>query len=87
MDKTENIEKITLKDVDWKHINLKTIKGLYYNYKEVINYLVFGGLATLVNFVSYFIFARVIGIDEVISSGLSWVCAVIFAYITNKIFR
>ena len=86
MYKTENIEKVTLKDVDWKHINLKTIKGLYYNYKEVINYLVFGGLATLVNFVSYFIFARVIGIDEVISSGLSWVCAVIFAYITNKIF-
>ena len=86
MDNRENIEKITLKDVDWKHINLKTIKGLYYNYKEVINYLVFGGLATLVNFVSYFVFARVIGIDEVISSGLSWVCAVIFAYITNKIF-
>ena len=37
MYKTENIEKVTLKDVDWKHINLKTIKGLYYNYKEVIN--------------------------------------------------
>lgn len=86
MDKIEEIEKITLKDIDFKHINFKTIKGLYYNYKEVINYIVFGGLATVVNFVSYFIFARVIGIDEVISSGLSWVCAVIFAYITNKIF-
>ena len=81
-----DIEKVTLKDIDWKHINWKTIKGLYFNYKEIVNYLVFGGLATLVNFISYYIFARVIGIDEVISSGLSWVCAVIFAYITNKIF-
>lgn len=81
-----DIEKVTLKDVDWKHINCKTIKGLYFNYKEIVNYLVFGGLATLVNFISYYIFARVIGIDEVISSGLSWLCSVIFAYITNKIF-
>ena len=81
-----DIEKVTLKDIDWKHINWKTIKGLYFNYKEIVNYLVFGGLATLVNFISYYIFARVIGIDEVISSGLSWLCSVIFAYITNKIF-
>ena len=55
-------------------------------YKEIIIYLIFGVLSTLVNFVSYYIFAKIIGIDEVISSGLSWVCAVIFAYITNKIF-
>ena len=81
-----DIEKVTLKDIDWKHINWKTIKGLYFNYKEIVNYLVFRGLATLVNFISYYIFARVIGIDEVISSGLSWLCSVIFAYITNKIF-
>ena len=38
------------------------------------------------NFISYFIFARVFHIDEVISSALSWLCSVIFAYTTNKIF-
>lgn len=59
---------------------------LYKKYKEIIVYLVFGVLSTVVNFVSYFIFARIIGIDEVVSSGLSWFCAVIFAYITNKLF-
>jgi len=59
---------------------------LYEKYKEIIVYLIFGVLSTLVNFVSYFIFARIIGIDEVISSGISWICAVLFAYITNKIF-
>lgn len=62
------------------------IKKYYLKYKEIINYLICGGLSTVVNFVSYFAFARLFKIDEVISSGLSWVVAVIFAYIVNKIF-
>lgn len=65
---------------------LKNIKELYLKYKEVINYLIFGGLTTIVNFVCYFIFAKLIGMDEVISSGLAWFCSVLFAYITNKLF-
>lgn len=84
MDK--DIKKIKLNEVDLKNINIETIKGLYFQYKEVINYLVFGVLATLVNFVSYFIFARLLKIEEVTSSGLSWFCSVLFAYITNKTF-
>lgn len=62
------------------------IKELYVKYKEVINYLVFGVLAMFVNFGSYYVFARILNIDEVISSGLSWFCSVMFAYITNKLF-
>ena len=84
--KNQEVEKIKLNEVNWKKINGKTIKGLYFQYKEIINYLVFGVLATLVNFVSYYIFAKLLGIEEVISSGLSWFCSVLFAYITNKLF-
>lgn len=62
------------------------VKDLYLRYKEPINYLVFGGLAMLVNFVSYFVFARWIRLDEIISSSLSWFCSVLFAYTTNKLF-
>ena len=65
---------------------MKKIIELYKKYKEVVNYLIFGGLSTLVNFFSYYIFARTLNIDEVISSGLSWFCAVLFAYVTNKLF-
>lgn len=65
---------------------MKKIKELYIKYKEVIKYLLFGGLSTVVNFISYFIAAKIFGIDEVISSGISWFCAVLFAYITNKLF-
>jgi len=64
---------------------IKKIKDLYLRYREVVNYLIFGGLTTLVNFVVYFI-AKWIGIEEWISNALAWIIAVIFAYITNKLF-
>jgi len=64
---------------------IKKIKDLYLKYKEVVNYLIFGGLTTLVNFIVYFI-AKWIGIEEWISNSIAWVIAVVFAYITNKIF-
>lgn len=84
--KEQETEEIKRNQNNLKNTNWKTIKELYFQYKELINYLVFGGLATVVNFVSYFIFARLLGVDEVISSGLSWFCSVLFAYITNKLF-
>lgn len=81
------VEKISLKDIKLKDLKkIETFKKLYISYREVINYLIFGVLSTIVNFVSYYIFARLVGIDEVISSGMSWFCSVLFAYITNKIF-
>lgn len=82
----KEIKKIKINEIDIKHLNINTIKGLYLEYKEIINYLIFGVLSTAVNFASYFIFAKLFHIDEVVSSGLSWFCAVLFAYITNKIF-
>lgn len=81
------VEKISLKDIKLKDLKkIEIFKKLYISYREVINYLIFGVLSTIVNFVSYYIFARLVGIDEVISSGMSWFCSVLFAYITNKIF-
>lgn len=65
---------------------MKKIKELYIKYKEIINYLIFGVLATVVKFGTYILFSRLFNLDEVLSSGLSWFCAVLFAYITNKIF-
>ena len=65
---------------------MKKLLELYKKYKEIINYLIFGGLSTVVNFVTYYITARLFGIDEVVSSGISWFCSVLFAYITNIIF-
>ena len=66
------------------------IKSLYNKYEEIISYLFFGVLTTIVSFGSYLIFANIFfpnktDLDIQIANILSWVCAVIFAYITNRI--
>jgi putative flippase GtrA len=53
--------------------------------KETINYLIVGGLTTVVSIVSYNIFRFFIE-NITICTILSWICAVLFAYITNRIF-
>ncbi|MCI9077534.1 MAG: GtrA family protein [Lachnospiraceae bacterium] len=59
---------------------------LYVKYKEVILYLVFGGLTTLVNIISYAVFAHILNMGTVAGTSWAWLISVIFAYITNKIF-
>lgn len=59
---------------------------LYKKYKEIINYLIFGGLTTLISIITYALFAKLFHIDYLISNVLSWIISVLFAYITNKIF-
>jgi len=63
---------------------MKSIKK-YLN-RESISYLIFGILTTIVSFVALYTFHDLLGINEIISNILSWVAAVTFAYITNKIF-
>ena len=36
---------------------MQKIKDMYLKYKEIINYLIFGVLSTIVNFVTYYITA------------------------------
>ena len=57
----------------------------YNQYREMINYLVFGGLTTVVNIVSFFIM-DLIGINTYVNNTIAWILSVIFAYVTNKVF-
>ena len=62
------------------------LSSLYKKYKEIINYLIFGGLTTLVSIGTYAILTKICNIDYLISNVLSWIIAVLFAFITNKLF-
>lgn len=53
--------------------------------REVLLYLVFGVLTTLVNLGLYFVCTYVFLIDDVVSNGLAWVGSVAFAFVTNKL--
>lgn len=53
-------------------------------YREIIAYLIFGVLTTLVNIVVYFVTSNLLGINYLISNFLAWFISVLFAYITNR---
>ena len=48
-------------------------------------YLIFGVLTTVVNFIAYIILAKVFTVNETFSNAIAWLVAVLFAYVTNKI--
>lgn len=60
-------------------------KELLRKNRELISYLVFGVLTTLVNYVSYLLFAPLFQTTTV-PTVIAWILSVIFAYVTNRIF-
>lgn len=60
--------------------------SLYKKYKEIIMYLIFGILTTVVNIVVYFIASNVLDINYLISNATAWFLSVLFAYVTNKLY-
>ena len=63
----------------------KSILTLYKKYKEIINYLIVGGLTTIVSILSYIIFKLIIP-NYITCTVLSWIAAALFAYFANRIF-
>lgn len=71
---------------------MKKIKELFLKYKEIIMYLIFGVLTTVVSWGSYALFEILLGLfisDVIVLSSvanvLSWIIAVLFAFVTNKL--
>lgn len=63
------------------------IKKLFIKYKELITYVIFGVLTTLVNFFAFWLFTKIFGEEfYLVNNAIAWVVGVIFAYITNKLF-
>lgn len=65
---------------------LEKIKALVGKYWDILVYLFFGGLTTLVNFVIYYPCYNWLQMSATLSNVLAWVVAVAFAYLTNKPF-
>ncbi len=69
---------------------MEKIKELYTKYKEVINYLIFGVLTTVVSLATKYLLLFTIldaenGVQLQIAVIISWIVACTFAYITNRI--
>ena len=64
---------------------------LYNKYKEIINYLIFGVLTTLISLATYYALTfTVLNADKAlelqIANIVSWIVSVTFAYFTNRSF-
>ena len=63
---------------------IRKVRSLYLKYREVIDYLFFGVLATFVNIVIFFIFDTLLQTPYLFANGLSIIGAILFAFFTNK---
>ena len=65
--------------IDW-------IRKFLQKYYDILVYLVFGVLTTVVNYLVYLPCYNLLGLPAVVSNVIAWVVAVAFAYVTNKPF-
>ena len=65
---------------------IQKMKALLEKYWEVITYLFFGVLSTIVNYIVYLPGYLLLGWSAALSNAVAWVVAVAFAYLTNKPF-
>ena len=68
---------------------MQKIKKLVIKYKEIINYLIFGVLTTIVSLGTYYGSVYTFsndGFQLQVANVISWIAGVIFAYVTNRKF-
>lgn len=65
---------------------IQKIKNLVLHHWEVLSYLFFGVLTTVVNYLVYLPVYNLLGLSAAFSNAIAWVVAVAFAYLTNKPF-
>ena len=68
---------------------MEKINELYKKYKEIINYLIFGVLTTVISLIVYYVTVFTFlnpenAVQLQIANILSWIAGVTFAYFTNR---
>ena len=58
---------------------------MFKKYKQIIMYLIFGTATAAINWIVY-TFLALADVEMTISNTVAWLAAVIFAFITNKLF-
>ena len=66
--------------------SMREIWNLYRKYKGIISYLFFGVCTTLINMIIYQLCYQSLQISNIVSTIIAWILAVLFAFVTNKMF-
>lgn len=65
--------------------SMARVKAFVIQYQEALLYLIFGVASTIVSIFVYWLFTSVVGLNALIANVISWIAAVSFAYITNRL--
>lgn len=60
------------------------ITDVYRKHRQLLLYLVFGFLTTLISIGTFALFEEVLGTDPLLANVVSWILAVLFAFVTNR---
>lgn len=60
------------------------VKELLKKYKDMILYIVFGVLTTVVNILVFYISSHMLNLPTTVSTVIAWFLSVLFAYLTNR---
>ena len=65
--------------------SFENLKNFLRKYEHLIAYLFFGVLTTLINLISFWLISKFTSVGTIPATIISWIIAVIFAFVTNKI--
>lgn len=65
---------------------ISKIRDLLVKYQDIISYLFFGVLTTVVNYLVYLPLYNIFGLSAAVSNAAAWVVCVVFSFLTNKPF-
>ncbi|MBQ7000067.1 MAG: GtrA family protein [Oscillospiraceae bacterium] len=65
---------------------MNKLKNFVNEYWDIVSYLIFGVLTTVVNYIVYLPLLNILHFSAALSNVIAWAAAVAFAYVTNKPF-
>lgn len=70
----------------FEELSMDKLIGLLKKHKDIIFYLFFGVCTTAINIIVYNVFYYALLVPNVNSNIIAWIVAVLFAFVTNKLF-
>ena len=65
---------------------METIRALLHKHRELVSYVFWGVMTTVVNYVTYFLLTEGLQIYYLSSNVIAWAVSVLFAYFVNKLY-
>lgn len=68
------------------HVNIENGRAIYRKHREIVNYIIVGGLTTVVSYGMYFVATRWLYMNTVWATVFSDLLAIAFAYVASRAF-